>query len=898
MSSATDQDTAQIQMSWHQLDSAETVARLGSSKAGLSKQEAKARLDTCGANQIADQEQRTWPRILVAQLQSSLVILLVLAAVVSLALGEATDAIAVIAIILLNTMLGFWQDFSAEKSLAELKKLCVPEVTVKRSGQPTAIAASQVVPGDVVFIKAGYFVPADCRLLEESNLLIDESTLTGESLPIEKTTDAMTDDHPAIGDQTNMTFAGTMVLRGHGTAIVTETGMRRELGKVAGSLQSVKPEPTPLQTKLSRLSRSLALIAVGVVGLVFAAGMISGQPLKLMLMTSLSLAVAIVPEGLPAVATVALALGARKMFNRNALIRQLPAVETLGSVSVICSDKTGTLTQNRMTVTSLDVANRRFEVGKEQQLSEDLRTLLVAATLCNDAELQSNAHADSSPKAIGEPTEVALVEVAAKLGFDQTQLSKQMPRVAEVPFSSERKRMTTVHLIQQNRLQLFNDDVTQLAFCKGAVDQLLKVSTQVFVDGKPAPLTDELLIRIRNSQDKLASAGNRVLAVALRPLCNELPANLEQVEAEMTFIGLIGMTDPPRPEARAAVEKCIAAGIRPIMITGDHPLTALNIAEQIGIANASKVATGAELAQMTAEQLSRSVKEVSIFARVAPADKLHIVEALERQNEVVAMTGDGVNDAPALKQANVGVAMGITGTDVSRQAAKMVLLDDNFSTIVAAVEQGRTVYDNIRKFVKYAMSGNIGEVLVMVIGVLFGMPLPLMPLQILWVNLVTDGLPGLALAAEPTERDTMKRLPLPLDEPIFNRRLLVDLVWIGALICAASLGTAAIFWSPAKGVDHWRTIIFTVLTMTQMANAFACRSEMTIMFSRRLFENRWLWLAVTSTFVLQICVIYWPPMQQTFHTTNLDIVEFGSCLFASFIVFAAIECRKFMLAQR
>ncbi len=869
-----------------------------SAKAGLSENEAELRLSIYGTNEIDEQQRRTWPGIFLAQLQSSLVVLLIFAALISLVLGEATDAIAVLAIIVLNTALGFWQDFSAEKSLAELKKLSVPDVTVTRDGETKTVAAAQVVPGDVVSLKAGYFVPADCRLLEQSNLLTDESALTGESLPIEKTIAAIEAAHLPLGDQTNMARSGTMVVRGHGIGVVTTTGMSTELGKVASSLKTVAPEPTPLQTKLAQLSRSLALLAILIVVLVFAAGMISGQPVKLMLMTALSMAVAIVPEGLPAVATVALAVGARKMFIRNALIRQLPAVETLGSVSVICSDKTGTLTQNRMTVTKLDVANYLFEVNQHRQLNKDLRTLLLAATLCNDAELKD---VEPQPNAVGEPTESALVEVAAKLGVNQKVAAEEMPRVAEVPFSSDRKRMTTIHNVEGLPFPIFEKDARHVAFCKGAVDRLLEVSDRVHIEGSPVQLTEAHVARIKRSRDSLASQGNRVLAVAIRPIqdfplqdskCNlqkDEVTNLECFEHNMIFVGLIAMTDPPRPEARSAVAQCKAAGIRPIMITGDHPLTALSIANQIGIDAGDKVITGTELSQMSAGQLSGKVKEVSVFARVAPADKLNIVEALQRHNEVVAMTGDGVNDAPALKQANIGVAMGITGTDVSKQAANMVLLDDNFSTIVEAVELGRTVYDNIRKFVKYTMSSNIGEVMVMTIGVLLGWPLPLLPLQILWVNLVTDGLPGLALAVEPTEANAMKRPPLPLNEPIFNRKMLFDLLWIGSLICIASLGTAAIFWNEAKGVDHWRTIIFTALTMSQMANVFACRSESSFLFSGRLFQNRWIWLAVASTFLLQIAVIYWPPMQQVFHTTSLSVVEIASCLVASLLVLLAIE---------
>lgn len=917
--------------SWYLLSVDESANALETSEVtGLTDREAERRLSQFGSNQIADSETRRWPEILAAQLKSSLVVLLVAAAAISIALGEFTDSIAVIAIIFLNTFLGFWQDYSAEKSLAEIRKLSAPEATVFRGGVLKAIPASELVPGDLVSLKAGYFAPADGRIVEQSNLSIDESVLTGESVSVSKGTDPVATqnlDSPtkagivsslSLGDRTNMAFAGTTVVRGRGMAIVTETGMRTEIGKVAKSLQNVKLEPTPLQTKLGQLSRSLAVIAVVVVILVFIAGLLSGQPLKLMLMTALSMAVAIVPEGLPAVATVALAIGARKMFRRNALIRQLPAVETLGSVSVICSDKTGTLTQNKMTVTLLDVANCRVETENHRPLNQDLRSLLLGACLCNDAQLQpspgdvgnvsfgqvldmaTSAEPNGKHIAVGEPTERALVEVAANFGVNQIAAAEQMPRIAEVPFSSQRKRMTTVHSVEKLATPIFGPDVDAVAFCKGAVDRVLEISSQVHIGGEPVPLSRDHTSRIRRSRDEMASRGNRVLAVAIRLIRDmnsvetrnllQQPADL--LEHEMVFVGLIGMKDPPRPEAADAVEKCKSAGIRPIMITGDHPLTALNIASQIGIESDGNAISGADLEQMSADELGRRVQDVSVFARVAPADKLNIVEALERQGEVVAMTGDGVNDAPALKQANVGVAMGIAGTDVAKQAANMVLLDDNFSTIVAAVEQGRTVYDNIRKFVKYTMSSNIGEVFVMTIGVLFGMPLPLLPLQILWVNLVTDGLPGLAMAVEPTERDAMRRPPLPLSEPIFNRRMMVDLVWIGSLIGLASLGTAFLLADPAENVDQWRTIVFTVLTLAQMANVFACRSEQPIYRLGHLFTNRWLWFAVASTFLLQLAVIYWPPMQGVFHTTSLSLVQMGVCLASSLLVLVMIELGK------
>lgn len=866
---------------------------------GLAEHEAKRRLNHYGRNEIDDTGIRTWPRILWAQFQSSLVVLLLVAAIVSIALGEPTDAVAILAIVLLNTALGFWQDYSAENSLAELKKLSVPNTWVVRDGITTSIPANMVVPGDQVLLKAGYTVAADCRLTEVNDLAIDESTLTGESLPVTKLTNQLVETNLPIGDQVNRGFMGTTVVRGRATGIATETGMQTELGKIANSLRTVQSEPTPLQVKLAQLSRSLAIIALAVVLIIFVVGTLNGQPFKLMLMIALSLSVAIVPEGLPAVATVALALGARKMFNQNALVRQLPAVETLGSVSVICSDKTGTLTQNKMTATSIHSMSAVYNASTKDSITLDMQWVLLAATLCNDAQLQQNSSGDQQG-IVGEPTEQALLEISNQLGFNQLALSTALPRIDEISFNSERKKMSTLHQLRASDCVtnfVFPKDAVQVILCKGAVDHVLESCCFVLENGRTVALDHDHRLRIQNMQDEIARRGVRVLAFAFRTSAE--PIKRDNMETELVFAGFIGLSDPPRKEAAQAVATCRRAGIRPVMITGDHPLTALSIADQIGIPHNETVLTGKDLSRLSAAQLRDRVNDVSIFARVAPSDKLDIVEALEHNHEVVAMTGDGVNDAPALKQANVGVAMGITGTDVCKQAANIVLLDDNFSTIVAAIEQGRTVYDNIRKFVRYAMSGNIGEVFVMAIGVLFGLPLPLLPLQILWVNLVTDGLPGLALAAEPTEANVMQRKPISLDDPIFNRRMINDLLWIGGWICFASLFTAHLCVLESDDVSVWRTVIFTVLTLTQMANAFACRSNATV-FGRhaRLKFNPWLIAAVATTFLLQIAVIYWPPFQSVFSTSALSLTQFTSCILASVVVFALIEIRKSFTAEQ
>lgn len=914
------------QLDWHQLDSQQAQERLNTVfDHGLSSTEASQRLREHGPNELVETECRTGMKIFLAQVQSSLVLLLFAVIVVSLFLGEFNDAVAVFAIIVLNTILGFWQDYRAEKSLAELKKLTVPEVVVRRDGDPQTVLARELVPGDVVMLQTGYFVPADCRLVELADLSIDESALTGESVAVRKTNQALPEPGLPIADQTNIGSMGTMVVRGHALGLVTATGMNTQLGQIASSLQSVEPEPTPMQVRLGQLSRNLAVLAILIVAVVFFAGILAGQPFRLMLMTALSLAVAAVPEGLPAVATVALAIGARRMFRKNALIRQLPAVETLGSVSVICSDKTGTLTQNRMTVTSLEFADRAIPLkqhtGNNSPVERETGThastpasepameclpaqlLLIAGCLCNDAQLQrhpgkSNEDQPDSIVAVGEPTERALVEFAARFGLDQHKLQSAFPRKTEIAFSSERKRMTSLHSIDPEGAKFVPSTLAELldfeniAFAKGSVESLLAISSFVWIGDQPQPLDETWQSKIEASSDQLAAAGNRVLAIGFRPV-DEDPAttNLEQ---EFIFLGFVGLTDPPRPEAKLAVKSCRSAGIRPIMITGDHPLTAISIARELGISENGSVLTGRELGEMPIEQLREQVKDIAVFARVAPADKLHIVEALQHNQEIVAMTGDGVNDAPALKQANMGVAMGVNGTDVSKQAANMVLLDDNFATIVTAVEQGRIVYANVRKFVKYTMSSNVGEILVMTLGVLLGMPLPLLPLQILWINLVTDGLPGLALAVEPAEKNTMRQPPLSPDRPMFDLPMRMDVIRIGLLIGILSLASGSLLSTTAQ-LDHWRTIIFSVLTFAQMGNAFACRSDRSVFSMDR--PNYLLWGAVVLTCLMQLAVVYAPFMQNIFDTCSLSTWELLACMGIGAFVFGLIEIQKLVFTS-
>ena len=736
---------------WYRLDVQATLSKLESDvDQGLGLHEIQRRRDQHGPNELIETGGRGPWRIVWEQLANSMVGLLVAAAVVSTYLGEFTDAAVILAIVGINAILGFVQDYRAEKALAALKKLAVPTVRVRRAGTVKEISARELTPGDIILLEAGNCVPADCRLVQSINLRIEEAALTGESEPVEKQIRAIENENLPLGDRTNMAYMGTVVAYGHGEAVVTAIGMGTELGKIASSLQSVKSEATPLQRRLAQLGRALALVAIGIVAVIFFMGIARGEEPRLMLMTALSLAVAVVPEGLPAVAAVALALGARKMFLRNALIRKLPAVETLGSVTTICSDKTGTLTQNQMTVTTLDLFGDRIDfesivaardasdqVGPtSSETSSDLAlTLLFAgAGLCNDAKLESDF---DSYHAIGDPTEGALAIAAAKFGLQQDCLAEAFPRKAETPFDSDRKRMTTIHLVSQDakrhqgltNLKPFQNSAGRfVAFTKGSVDGLVNSCSAVWRKDQRVPLNHAMRDQIVAANNELASNGMRVLGVAFRELdkFTEQPS-AEMVEQDLTFVGMLGMLDPPRPEVALAVQRCRTAGIRIIMITGDHPLTAKHIADQLRLADKPQVLTGIDVETMNEDELRSAVRSTSIFARVAPTHKLRLVQALQDEGQVVAMTGDGVNDAPALKQAHIGVAMGITGTDVSKEASEMILLDDNFATIVNAVEQGRIVYDNIRKFVKYTMTSNAGEIWVMVLGPFLGMPLPLLP---------------------------------------------------------------------------------------------------------------------------------------------------------------------------
>ncbi|MFA7424044.1 MAG: cation-translocating P-type ATPase [Desulfosarcinaceae bacterium] len=865
---------------WHRLDADGAARTLESSPRGLTDAAARERLTQYGLNELVEKRRKPAWRMFLDQFKDFMILVLIAAAVVSGLLGEPADTIAIVVIVLLNAVLGFVQEYRAEKAMAALKKMASPTAAVIRNGRTTSIAAADLVPGDVVMLEAGNVVPADLRLTETVQLRVEEAALTGESVAVEKDVAALEEADLSLGDRRNMAYKGTLVAYGRGQGLVTATGMRTELGKIASLLQGQDEGRTPLQKRLTVFGQKLAWAILAICAVVFVAGLLRGEPPLLMLLTAISLAVAAIPEALPAVVTISLALGARKLVRQQALIRKLPAVETLGSVTYICTDKTGTLTLNRMTVEEA-YADGRLQKTDElpavdgQRAAGGLDLLLTGLALCNDARL------DAEGAVVGEPTEAALLELARKKGHLKSELEKTAPRLAEIPFDSDRKRMTTFHRWE-------NDQV--ISFTKGAVEELLDRCRQMQTADGPVPIDGA---RIRETAERIAGEGLRTLGLAMR-LWQTLPdeGQTAGAETDLVFVGMVGMMDPPRPEAAEAVAMCRSAGIRPVMITGDHPLTAEVIARRVGVIadRDSAVLTGRELARMDQEEFESRVEKVRVYARVAPEQKLRIVEALQDKGHFVAMTGDGVNDAPALKRADIGVAMGITGTDVSKEASHMILLDDNFATIVKAVREGRRIFDNIRKFIKYTMTSNSGEIFTIFMAPFLGLPIPLLPIHILWINLVTDGVPGLALAAEPGEADIMKRPPRHPKESIFANGLGGHIIWVGLLMGSVSILTQAIFIDGCP--THWQTMVFTVLCLSQMGHVLAVRSERTSFFKQGALSNKPLLGAVLLTFILQMATIYVPLLNPIFKTAPLTAGELLVTILLSSVVFVAVEIEK------
>ena len=805
------------------------------------------------------------------QFADFMIIVLIIAGIVSGLIGDLTDTITIVVIVVLNAVIGFVQEYRAEKAVAALKRLSSPTAQVLREGKAQTIAAQELVPGDLVLLEAGNVVPADLKLLDVARLKVEEASLTGESLPVEKSGALIRELDAPLGDRRNMAYKGTVATYGRGIGVVIATGMDTELGKIAELLSQGKETKTPLQQRLARFGQRIALWVLAICAILFAVGVLRGEPPVLMFLTAISLAVAAIPEALPAVSTVSLALGARKLVQKNALIRRLPAVETLGSVTFICSDKTGTLTQNRMHAEMFYV-----EGGFKEGVAPDFSPRLLRALALNN-----DARRDQDGQLLGDPTEIALYEAAASVGYEGAVLAKDAPRLDEIPFDSGRKLMTTLH--QENG--------EIIAYAKGAPEALLPRCVSAWLDGCQQTLQNEKLLA---AAEQMAADGLRVLALAYRQF-PERPLTLtaDAIESELCFLGLVGLMDPPRPEAKEAVELCKTAGITPVMITGDHPATARAIAIRLGIADENcKVLTGPELARMSLEEFEEQVKAVRVYARVAPEQKIKIVKALQDKGEFVAMTGDGVNDAPALRSANIGIAMGKIGTDVAREASHMVLLDDNFATIVASVREGRRIFDNIRKFIKYAMTCNSAEIWTLFLAPFLGLPIPLLPIHILWINLVTDGLPGLALAVEPEERGVMQRPPRPPQQSIFAQGMWQHIVWIGLLMGGVSLFSQG--WAYFTGSAHWQSMVFTVLTLSQMGHVLAIRSERESLFSQGLFSNKPLLGAVMLTFGLQMAVLYVPVLQPIFKTEALSGDELLFCLALSSVIFFVVEIEKWM----
>jgi Ca2+-transporting ATPase len=842
---------------------------------GLHPHQVTQRLQQHGANALPASGQRSIWRLAAEQFSDFMILVLIAAAVISGLVGDLLDTLVILLIVVLNAAVGMVQAWRADRALAALRQLAAAQATVLRASRVQQVPAHALVPGDIVLLEAGNQVPADLRLLEIAQLRVDESALTGESVTVAKHADVLTGAAHALGDRFNMAFKGTTATHGRGRGLVVATGMKTELGKVAGLLAQEVDRSTPLQLRLAGFGKRLALAVLGICAVIFGAGVLRGEAPLPMVLVAVSLAVAAIPEALPAVVTVLLALGARRMVAVHALIRRLPAVETLGSVTAICSDKTGTLTQNRMRAECAMAGDGATWLPGTPLPGEPHAELLRALALCNDASLAADGGWQ------GDPTETALVELAAGAGLDKAVLERQWPRIDERPFDASRKRMTTVHRTDQG----------DVAYTKGAPESVIPLcSGQWQPEGRAGVDAAAWLARA----DALAAQGLRVLAVARRSGQRLAQAGgaSEAAESDLDLLGLVGLIDPPRPEAAAAVRECMEAGITAVMITGDHPATARAIALRLGIVAdpQATVLTGTQLSALDDDALRACVHRVQVYARVDPAQKIRIVEALQARGECVAMTGDGVNDAPALRRADIGVAMGKGGTDVAREASSLVLLDDNFATIVGAVREGRRIYDNIRKFVRYAMTGNSGEIWTIFLAPLIGLPIPLLPIHILWVNLVTDGLPGLALAAEPAERGVMQRPPRPPQESLFAHGMWQHILAVGLLIGGLCLGLQA--WALSTGHAHWQTMVFTVLTLSQMAHVLAIRSETQPLWRLGLGSNKPLLAAVLLTFALQLATIYVPFLNPVFKTQPLSAAELALCLAAAALVWAVVEVEK------
>jgi len=851
-------------MDWYKLNISEVAQTLNSSADGLDINEVSFRISKFGRNEILDSKDKNkvW-RILLNQFSDFMIIILIIAAIVSGIVSDLTDTIIILSIVFINAFVGFIQEYRAEKALDALKNMAQSKAEVLRNKELIKVNTSELVPGDVISLKSGDIIPADIRFIKVHSLKVDESTLTGESINTEKNIEVLPESILSVGDRTNMGFKGTFVTSGRGTAFVVETGMRTELGQIAKMIQK-DDRNTPLQKKLADFGKRLSLIILLICTLIFISGWLRGESLMDMLLLSISLAVAAIPEALPALVTISLALGAKKLIKHHVLVRKLPAVETLGSVSYICTDKTGTLTINKMTVEKV------FEIDKSIRLPGISGNNLLLSVMALNSDVFKNEGEDW----IGESTELALVKYALSKNYDKTDLETSYPRIAEIPFDSGRKCMSTLHQTSEGILVI----------TKGAIEMLTQT---------PDLKNGNVITELNQKVNTMSKSGYRVLGYAYK-LIKKLPDEIipEQIESSLTLIGFAAMIDPPRKEVRESISQCKEAGITPVMITGDHKLTASAIASNLGIISTSNdlVLTGSELMKLNDEQFQLLVEKVKVYARVDPEQKLRIINALQSKNHFVAMTGDGVNDAPALKNADIGIAMGINGTEVSKEAAHMILLDDNFATIVKAIRHGRKIFDNILKFIKYIMTGNSGEIWAITLAPFFGLPIPLLAIHILWINLVTDGLPGLALASEPAEPSIMKRIPRNPNQNIFGGSMAWHILWVGLLLGLVTLGIQA--WAIKNNNPNGQTMAFSVLCFSQLGHAMAIRSTKQSVFTIGIFSNKPMVLALSLTVLLQILIIYLPVFNEIFKTKPLSLTELSITLAASAIVFLAVEIEK------
>lgn len=895
-------------MNWHEKSIEEVLKELSvDSKKGLDTESAKERLEKYGPNELKEEKGRSFFKKLLAQFSDFLVLILIAAALVSFFIGETQDAIVILAIVVINAMLGLYQEGKAEKALDALKKMASPTAKVIRDGKTIEVDSRELVPGDIVILETGDIVPADLRIIDSKNLKIDEASLTGESVAVEKDANRVLEGDISLGDRVNMAYMSTIVTYGRGKGVVVGTGANTEIGKIATMIQSYEDESTPLQKKLNQLGKVLGIATILICIVVFADGLIQGRDPLEMFMVSVSLAVAAIPEGLPAIVTIVLAIGMNKMVKRNAIVKRLLAVETLGATSVICTDKTGTLTQNEMTVVKIytndkviDVEGVGYEPKGDFKLGEEkisplddknVQSLLLMGALVNDAELVENG---GQYKIVGDPTEGALVTLAAKGGIDINTLNDKYPRIQEIPFDASRKMMTTFHK------GYFENKIT--AITKGAPDLLIQKCSHILLNGEVVPFTEELKKKVLDTNINFSKQALRVLAVAYK-VFDKLPDNLdpENIEKDMIFVGLSGMIDPLRPEAKEAIKLCKKAGIDIKVITGDYKETAFAIARDLGLVESEDEAMmGEELNKISDEELREVVKRVKVFARVSPEHKVRIVNALKENGEITAMTGDGVNDALAIKKADIGISMGITGTDVAKNTADMILTDDNFASIVSAVEEGRIIFSNIKKFVFFLLSCNIGEILLVFLSIaVFNWPIPLLPIQLLWINLVTDSFPALALGVEKGEPDIMNHPPRNTDEPILDRRMLLGVSFQSLAIAAASL--LSFWWAQntfgSEDLVIVRTVVFTTLITAELLRAYSSRSQKYTLFRIGFFSNRQMVLATLGAFALLLVVLYVPFLQDIFYTQALTLNEWKVIIPLALIPLVVGELSKIVLSR-